>query len=93
MRSLSTEQRHELLDRLRTMALLQTWLWQEATIISDELLDCELTAVLEQVPDLALATAGDDGDLTHDDLDDFVEHCRRIVAVCSIRKTFPSAEL
>ncbi len=52
MSILSTEQRHELLDRLRTMAMLQNW--QEAIRISDELLDCELDAVLGQVPDLAL---------------------------------------
>ena len=37
MNTLSTEPRHELLDRLRTIALLQNWLWDEAIIISDDL--------------------------------------------------------
>jgi len=85
MNNLSAEQKPELLDRLRTMAMLQNWLWQEASAISDELLDCELHAVLEQVPDLALATAGPGEELTYDDLDLFVEHCQRTVAVHSIR--------
>jgi len=85
MNIISPEQRHELLDRLRTMAMLQNWLWQEAITISDELLDCELDSVLGQVPNLAVATAGPGEDLTYDDLDNFVEHCRRIVGVHSIR--------
>ena len=81
MNTLNTEQRQELLDRMRTMAFLQNLLWQEAITVSDELLDCELDAVLRQVPDLALATSAPDEDLTYGDLDDFVEHCRRIAAV------------
>ena len=85
MNTLNIEKRQELLDRLRTMALLQNWLWQEAITISDELLDCELDAVLRQVPDLAVATSVPDEDLTYDDLDNFVEGCRRIVTVQSIR--------
>jgi hypothetical protein len=85
MNVLSAERRHELVDRLRTMAMLQNWLWQEAIMVSDELLGCELDAVLEQVPDLAVATAAPGEDLTCDDLDNFVERCRRIVTVQSIR--------
>jgi hypothetical protein len=65
--------------------MLQNWLWQEAITISDELLDCELDSVLGQVPDLAVATAGPDEDLTYDDLDNFIEHCRRLVGVQSVR--------
>jgi len=84
MNTLNAEQKRELLDRLRTMAMLQNWLWQEAIIVSDELLDCELDAVLAKVPDLALATAGPGEDLTDDDLDNFLEHCRQIVAVHAI---------
>jgi hypothetical protein len=85
MNNLSAEQNLQLLDRLRTMARLQNRLWQEAMTIADELLDCELDAVLEQVPNLAVATSAPGDDLTYDDLDDFVNHCGRIVAVCSIR--------
>jgi hypothetical protein len=85
MNTLSAKQSLELLDRLRTMAMLQNWLWQEAITISDDLLDCELDAVLKQVPDLALATAGPDDDLTCHDVDDFVEHCREIMAVHNIK--------
>ncbi len=51
--------RSNLLDRLRVMATLQQWLWDEATTIADEILDCELDAVLDQLPDL-VANGGDD---------------------------------
>lgn len=84
MNTLTTEQRHELLDRLQTIAMLQTWLWKEATTIADELLDCELDSVLDQTPELALA-CGPGGELTYEDLDDFIDYCRRIVTVCAIR--------
>lgn len=81
MNALSIAQKHELLDRLRAMAFLQNLLWREAITISDELLDCELDTVLRQVADLAMATAAPGEDLTHDDLDNFLENCRRIVVV------------
>ena len=77
--------RGNLLDRLRVMATLQQWLWDEATTIADEILDCELDAVLGQVPDLALASSGEGEDLTEDDLDNFLVYCGRLVTVQSIR--------
>jgi hypothetical protein len=85
MNTLNTEQRRDLLDRLRKIATLQNSLWQEAKTISDELLDCELDAVLQQVSDLAVATAGPGEDLTYDDVDSFVAHCQRLATVQSIR--------
>ena len=57
MNIVDPELRSNLLDRLRVIATLQQWLWQEATVIADEILDCELDAVLEQVPNLALAAS------------------------------------
>lgn len=58
MNILGTENRSELLKRLRKMAMLHDSLWEVARSISDELLDCELEAVLEQVQDLACLMAG-----------------------------------
>ena len=74
-----------LLDRLRVMATLQQWLWDEATIIADEILNGELGAVLAQAPDLALASSGEGEDLTEDDLDNFLDYCRRVVAIHHFR--------
>jgi hypothetical protein len=42
----------------------EQWLWQEATVIADEILDCELAAVLEKIPDLAVVSSGEGSDLT-----------------------------
>lgn len=84
MKSLNSEQRQELLDRLRTMSFLQNLLWREATTISDELLDCELDMVLQQVPDLAAATPRPDEGVTYEDLNDFLDNCQRTVVVQSI---------
>lgn len=85
MNTLTPEMRANLLDRLRVMATLQQWLWDEATTIADEILDCELDAVLDQLPDLALASSGECEDLTEDDLEGFVEYCGRIVTVRHFR--------
>ncbi len=82
MKTLTPQRRRKLLDKLRTMALLQNLLWREAIAISDELLDCELDAVLRQVPDLAVATSGPD-------VDNFVEGCKRIVVVQNIAIDLP----
>jgi hypothetical protein len=49
--TLDTEPREYLLDKLRIMATLQQWLWDGATTIADDLLDCELDAVLKQIPE------------------------------------------
>ena len=67
---------------------LQQWLWDEATIIADEILNCELGAVLERAPDLALASSGEGEDLTEDDLDNFLDYCRRVVAIKNFRIDF-----
>lgn len=85
MNRITREMRVNLLDRLRVMATLQQWLWHEATTIADEILDCELAVVLEQIPDLALASSGEGEDLTEDDLDNFLEYCGRIVGVHNFR--------
>ena len=85
MKMVDAEMRGNLLDRLRMIATLQQWLWDEATTIADEILDCELDAVLTQVPDLALASSGEGEDLTEDDLDNFLEYCGRLVTVQSIK--------
>ena len=61
------------------MAFLQNLLWREAIAISDRSLECELDAVLRQVPDLAVASAGPNEHLTDDDLNNFVENCSRTV--------------
>lgn len=84
MNTLDSEQRDNLLDKLRIIATLQQWLWQEATTIADDLLDCELDAVLKRIPDLAVASSGEGSDLTEDDLDAFLDACGRIVTVQSI---------
>ena len=84
MNVVDPELRSELLDRLRVMATLQQWLWQEATVIADEILDCELEAVLKRIPDLAVASSGEGSDLTEDDLDAFLDACGRMVTVQSI---------
>src|SRR5690349_4624628 len=85
MNMVDAEMRGNLLDRLRVMATLQQWLWDEATTIASEILDCELAALLELLPDLALASSGEGEDLTEVDLDNFLEYCGRIVTVQSIR--------
>lgn len=85
MNRVTPEMRGNLLDRLRVTAMLQQWLWNEATTIADEILDCELDAVLDQLPELALASSGEGEDFTEDDLDDFLEYCGRIVAVHNFR--------
>ena len=82
--TLDSEQREYLLDKLRIMATLQQWLWDEATTIADDLLDCELDAVLKKIPDLAVASSGEGADLTEDDLDEVLDSCGRIVTVQSI---------
>src|SRR5205823_9367331 len=61
MNIVDPEVRSNLLDRLRVIATLQQWLWQEATVIADEILDCELDAVLRRIPDLAVASSGERG--------------------------------
>jgi hypothetical protein len=63
------------------MATLQQLLWQEATVVADEILDCELELVLKRIPELALASSGEGADLTEDDLDAFLDSCGRIVTV------------
>jgi hypothetical protein len=85
MNTVTPEMRDNLSDRLKVMAMLQQWLWDEATTIADEILDCELDAVLDQLPDLALASSGEGEDLTDDDLDGFLEYCGRIVTVRHFR--------
>ena len=50
-------------------------------MIADEILDCELAAVLDQIPDLALDSSGEGEDLTEGDLDNFLEYCGRIATV------------
>ena len=84
MNIVDPEVRSNLLDRLRVIATLQQWLWQEATVIADEILDCELDAVLRRIPDLAVASSGEGADLTEDDLDGFLDSCGRIVTVQSM---------
>ena len=79
MNTPTIKQKHELLDRLQTLGALQNQLWEEASAIADEMLDCALDAVLEQVPEIALATAGPDDELTFDDVDKFLVGCRSIV--------------
>jgi len=85
MNIVDSELRSKLLKRLRVMATLQQWLWQEATVIADEILDCELEPVLKQIPELAVASSGEGADLTEDDLDAFLDYCGRIVTVQPIR--------
>lgn len=80
-----SDTRANLLDRLRVMAMLQQWIWDEATTIADKILDCELGVVLDQLPELALALCGEGEDLTEDDLDDFLEYCERIVTIRHFR--------
>ena len=81
MNIVDSELRSKLLKRLRVMATLQQLLWQEATVVADEILDCELELVLKRIPELALASSGEGADLTEDDLDAFLDSCGRIVTV------------
>ena len=39
MNIVDSELRSKLLKRLRVMATLQQWLWQEATVVADEILE------------------------------------------------------
>jgi len=39
MNIVDVEMRPDLLDRLRVMATLQQWLWQEAAVIADAILE------------------------------------------------------
>ena len=97
MNIVDSELRGKLLQRLRVMAKLQLWLWEEATVIADEILDCELDAVLKTIPELAVASAGEGVGLTEDDLDGFLDSCERTVTVQSITildpRSGPNADL
>lgn len=91
MNIVDSELRGKLLQRLRVIAKLQQWLWEEATVIADEILDCELDAVLRTIPELAVASAGEGADLTEDDLDGFLDSCERIITIQSITILGPTS--
>jgi hypothetical protein len=70
------------------MGTLQQWLWEEAPTVADDLLDCELDAVLKYIPDLAISGPAD---LDNEDLDRFLDHCRRILGCYAINLHLPCA--